>query len=219
MGAGEEGNDRATFHPALLEHFDGCGKQIEAGGLESLAVDLSEHGLSIAGVKLAAGVLGVAYDDLNSVSGARSCVTAVCWPGSLPWCSWRVEDGSLVMELTGADAVDLDTEFFFVSRQEGAEIRRLDDGSLVLPLGDRATGASYPGPGLVQVRLGDDSRELRRLLDVLDLGWLERATVDGITAERLFALACEGPLAGFDAAVLDERLGGDTWSGCVGIHL
>ena len=280
---------------------------------------------------------------------------------------------------SGADAVDLDAEFFFVSRQEGAEIRRLDDGSLVLPLGDRATGASYPGPGLVQVRLGDDSRELRRLsdnglikaplrrnivsgtvvgpgseyqliryisskselkrsvdgttvmqlgnpgadlqeltflpesgpshalaryedgssslitlkengdtiglpgtavsvdlmpaeepryliiryddgraeiwrgledirrlgplgtnlqgyslvdtdsaltvwyangqADVLDLGWLERATVDGITDERLFALACEGPLAGFDAAVLDERLGGDTWSGCVGIHL
>ena len=295
------------------------------------------------------------------------------------WELRRVEDGSLVMELTGADAVDLDAEFFFVSRQEGAEIRRLDDGSLVLPLGDRATGASYPGPGLVQVRLGGDSRELRRLsdnglikapfrrnivsstvvgpgseyqliryisskselkrsvdgttvmqlgspgadlqelaflpesgpshalaryedgssslitlkengdtiglpgtavsvdlmpaeapryliiryddgraeiwrgledirrlgplgtnlqgysladtdsaltvwyangqADVLDLGWLERATVDGITAERLFALACEGPLAGFDAAVLDERLGGDTWSGCVGIHL
>ena len=64
MGAGEEGNDRASFHPALLEHFDGCGKQIEAGGLEPLAVGLSEHGLSIAGVKLAAGVLGVGYDDL-----------------------------------------------------------------------------------------------------------------------------------------------------------
>lgn len=291
------------------------------------------------------------------------------------WELREVEDGSLVTELSGADAVDLDAEFLFVRHQERAEIRRLDDGSLVLSLGKRATGVSYPSSGLVQVRLDEDSRELRRLsdggvikapvnrtissdtvvgpgleyqliryvgskselkrsadgttvmqlgspradlreltfipesgpshvlasyedgssslialkedgetvrlpgtavsvdlmpaevpryliiryddgraeiwrglkdirrlgpletnlqgysladtdsaltiwyangrADMLDLDWLEQATADGITDERLFALACEGPLVGFDASVLDDRLGGDTWSGCI----
>jgi hypothetical protein len=291
------------------------------------------------------------------------------------WELRRVEDGSLVHELSGAETVDIDAEFLFVRRQKRAEIRRLDDGSLVLSLGERATRVIYPSSGLVQVHLDDDSRELRRLsdggvikapvnrtissdtvvgpgleyhliryvsskselkrsvdgttvmrlgspradlreltfipesgpshvlaryedgssslialkengdtvrlpgtavsidlmpaeapryliiryddgrseiwrgledirrlgpletnlkghsladtdsaltvwfadgrADVLDIDWLEQATVDGITDERLFALACEGPLAGFDASELDDRLGGDTWSGCI----
>jgi hypothetical protein len=285
-----------------------------------------------------------------------------------------IEDGSLIMELSGADIVDLDAEFVFVSRPEGAEIRRLDDGSLVSSLGEGVTGASYPSSGLVQVRLDGDLQELRRLsdnsvikapvtraiesdtvvgpgseyqlihyvsgkselkrsvdgttvmefgaagaelkeltffpkpgpshvlaryeegssslitlnqngdavplhgtavsidllpseaaryliiryddgraevwsgledirrlgnletnlqgfsltdansaltvwyanghADVLDLDWLERATAEGITTDQLFALACQGPLAGFDTSVLDDRLIGETWRGC-----
>jgi len=286
-----------------------------------------------------------------------------------------VEDGSLVIELSGADAVVLDAEFLFVKRREGAEIRRLDNGALLLPLAQRAKGARYPSPGVVEVLLNDDERELRRLSDggvvkvppnrtiisdtvvgpgsayqlirysgskselkrsadgatvmklgspradlrgltfipesgpshvlaryedgssslialkengdtvslpgtavsvdlmpaeapryliiryddgraeiwqglegirrlgtlepslkghsladtdsaltvwfangqanVLDLDWLERATANGITDEQIFALACEGPLAGFDASELVDRLGEDTWSGCI----
>ena len=292
------------------------------------------------------------------------------------WELRRVEDGSLVTELSGAGAVFLNAEYLFVKRQEGAEIRRLDDGALVLSLGPRATKVSYPSPGLVEVHLDDESRELRRLsdgsivkappskrdiisdtvvgpgseyqlirylrgkselrrsadgktvlqlggphkdlrkpkfipesgpshvlalfeddssslialkengdtinlpgtaasvdcmpddaprymiiryddgrseiwrglenirrlgalqtnlegysladtraaltvwyangqADVLDLDWLERATANGVTDEQLFALACEGPLAGFDASAIADRLGKDIWSGCI----
>jgi hypothetical protein len=291
------------------------------------------------------------------------------------WELRAVEGGSLVAELAGADTVVLDAEFIFVKRPQGAEIRRLGDGSLELSLGQRARGARYPSAGLVEVLLKDGERELRRLKDggivkapldrsiisdtvvgpgsqyllirysgskselrrsadgttvmqlggphadlreltfipesepshvlaryedgssslialkedgdtvslpgtavsvdpipaeapryliiryddgraeiwrgledirrlgsletnlkghslayadsaltawfadgssyVIDLDWLERATAGGITVERLFALACEGPLAGFDASGLANWLGEDTWSGCI----
>lgn len=289
------------------------------------------------------------------------------------WELRRVGDGMLVTEFSGARAVLLDAEFLFVKYAMGGEIRRLDDGSLVLALGERATGASYPSPGLVHVRLDDKSQVLRRLsdgaavktpfsrnigrvsevgpgmayqliryvageselkrsadgttvmrgrlledpseltfipaqrpshvlarfedgssslisltnsdarvslpgaavsvdlvpvgaprylivgyndgraevwqglenirrlgslgmnlkghsladtnsaltlwyadghADVVDLDWLKRATADAITDERIFALACEGPLADFDASDLDEWLDGETWRGC-----
>lgn len=64
VDAGKEDNDRVSFHPALMENFDGDGRRLEGTGSEPLAVDLGDDGLFIAGTKLAAGVLGVGYDDL-----------------------------------------------------------------------------------------------------------------------------------------------------------
>ena len=50
--------------------------------------------------------------------------------------------------------------------------------------------------------------------DVIDLDWLEQATADDIGNQQLFALACQGPLADFDAGQLADRLAADTWRGC-----
>ncbi len=294
------------------------------------------------------------------------------------WQLRAVNDGSLIAELPDVEAVDLDREYFFVRDPQGATIRRLSDGTVVLSLAANARAVSYPSPGLVQVRLEDDSRQLRRLsdgsvvgtpsnrsiesatlvgpgsefelirytgskselkrstdgtsvlqlggpgaalleltfipnaqpshvlarfedgssslialqghgesvslsgsalsvdllpakapryliiryadgraeiwrglhalrrlsaldtqlqgfsladgnlhdpaaltvwyadghADVIDLDWLERATADGVSDAQLFALACQGPLAGFEATQLADRLAGESWRGC-----
>jgi hypothetical protein len=81
------------------------------------------------------------------------------------WQLRAVDDGLLIAELPDVEAVDLDREYFFIRGQQRAEIRRLSDGAVVLSLAANARAVSYPSPGLVQVRLDDDARQLRRLSD------------------------------------------------------
>ena len=50
--------------------------------------------------------------------------------------------------------------------------------------------------------------------DILDLEWLKRATVPGITDRELFELACKGPLSRMDPDALEVFLQGDKWMGC-----
>ena len=81
------------------------------------------------------------------------------------WQLRGIEDGVLIAELPAADAIDLDSEYFFVRAQSAGEIRRLQDGALVQSLGEHVKAVGYPSRGLVQLRLDDDSRQLRRLSD------------------------------------------------------
>ena len=50
--------------------------------------------------------------------------------------------------------------------------------------------------------------------EILDLEWLKLATVPGIADEKLFELACSGPLLTVDPDALDVFLRGDEWMGC-----
>jgi len=63
----ESRSDKAegALHPALLEPVDKSGRRCEGEAPEPLAIDVREHGLDTAVVKVAAGVLNVGYEALH----------------------------------------------------------------------------------------------------------------------------------------------------------
>lgn len=172
----------------------------------------------------------------------------------------RSADGTTLMRLGAARAALLELSFIPEAGPSHALARYEDGRSSLIPLEENGDAVSLPGtavridpiparaPRYLIIRYDDGRAELWRGLeeirrlgplgtnlkghslastdsaltlwyadghaDVIDLDWLERATAGDVTDEGLLALACEGPLAEFDAAALDDRLGGDTWRGC-----